>query len=137
MKAALPALLLMLAGCAMNLATRLAADDFAVVRLGRYPGDVHIMNGNPRLERLVAPWRAELESNPDLLHRAAGKYFSMPREPEFHYMSVGEDSTTGRVLLRYFAYAPKPVVYAGWQLQFVFDSRGRLLDVFAAELPLE
>jgi hypothetical protein len=53
-------------------------------------------------------------------------------------MYVGEDSAARHVILRYFGFAPKPFIIAGWQVQFVFDKPSRRLEaVYAAEVPLE
>jgi hypothetical protein len=126
-------------GCgAMSLARRVSERGFALVQEGRYAGSVRIKNGDPVLEKLVRGWRDELESDPGIMSRAAGKFFVLPDSCPFHYMYVAEDSAQGKVLLRYFAYDPKPVIMAGWQLLFVFDRRARRLDrVYASEVPLE
>ena len=130
--------LLMAAACAQSIVGRLRANDYALIQEGHYSGSVLIRNGDVRIEKLVAPWRAALEDEPELLRGAGAKYFSIPPAVPFHYMYVAEDSAAHRLILRYFAYEPKPMVIAGWQLQFVFDERsGKLVGGYAQELPLE
>jgi len=132
------AVLLGLACSAGSIRTRVSAREFALVQEGRYPGSVRIKNGDPELERLVKDWRAELEAEPGFMRQVAEKYFALPEPSPFHFMYVGEDSVQGRVLLRYFAYDPHPVIMAGWQILFVFDRQSRrLAEVFTSEVPLE
>jgi hypothetical protein len=117
---------------------RITANDYALAQEGTYAGHLRIKNGDPRLEALVRPWREEVDEHPELLRGVAEKYFSLPEPLEFHYMYIGEDSVAHRVLLRYFAYDPHPVIMAGWQVQLVFDAgTKRLLEVYTTEVPLE
>jgi hypothetical protein len=132
------AALALAAGCASQIAARVAQNDFALVQEGRYPGRARIANGDPALEKLVKPWRAEIEGNPELLRAIAEKYFSLPEESHFKYMYVGEDASADQVVLRYFAHDPHPIIMAGWQIFLVFDRRAKsLAAVYASEVPLE
>jgi len=131
-------LLTAIAGCSYNTVRRVSADDFAVVREGRYEGNVRVRNDDPRLKQMVEGRRQEIEADPVFLHQVAGKYFSVPDTVEFRFMYVGEDSAGKSVVLRYFGFAPKPFIIAGWQVQFVLDPTGkRLKGVYTQEVPLE
>jgi hypothetical protein len=132
------ALLLAVAGCSYSVVRRVSADDFGAVQEGRFKGNIRVNNGDTRLTALVAAWRQEIEAEPEFLRRVCGQYFSVPDSTEFRFMYVGEDSAGRRVILRYFGFAPKPFIIAGWQAQFVFDKVNRRLDaVHVAEVPLE
>ena len=117
---------------------RVSENDYALVQEGRYEGNLRIKNGDPEIEKLVKPWRREIEDNPEVMRGIAEKYYSIPMESGFGYMYVGADSVSHRVVLRYFAYDPHPVIMAGWQIMFVFD-RGakKLVNVCTTEVPLE
>ena len=128
-----------LAACATSgIIAKVAQDNYALVQEGHYSGSVRVKNDDSTLQKLVQPWRHEIEANPEFMRGIAEKYFSMPIESRFGYMYTGEDSAARRVLLRYFAYDPHPIVYAGWQIQFVFDRPAKkLVSVYAVEVPLE
>jgi ferredoxin-NADP reductase len=53
-------------------------------------------------------------------------------------MYVGHDSANSRVILRYFARDPDPVIFAGWQVQLVYAlPRMRLVRAYVEQVPLE
>ena len=132
------ALLLIAAACSYSIVRRVSAHDFELVQEGRFEGNVRVRNGDARLTSLVEGWRQEIEAEPEFLRRICGQYFSVPESTEFRFMYVGEDSSARRVILRYFGFAPKPFIIAGWQVQFVFDEQSRRLKaLYAAEVPLE
>ncbi len=96
------------------------------------------MNGDPQLKQLAQSWRGQIEADPVFLRDVADRFLSLPDTTEFRFMYVGEDSVARRVILRYFGFAPKPFIIAGWQVQFVFDLNGRgLKAVYTEEVPLE
>lgn len=131
-------LVLALACGSHNLVRSVSADDFALVREGRYQGSVRVMNGDPQLKQLAQSWRGQIEADPVFLRDVADRFLSLPDTTEFRFMYVGEDSVARRVILRYFGFAPKPFIIAGWQVQFVFDLNGRgLKAVYTEEVPLE
>jgi hypothetical protein len=109
-----------------------------MVQEGRYGGNVLVRNSDERLTALAAGWRREIEADPVFLRRVAERYFSVPESTEFRFMYLGEDSASRQLILRYFGFAPKPFVIAGWQVQFVFDrANRRLFRVYTQEVPLE
>ena len=132
------ALMLLATACSYSIVRRVSAWDFELVQEGRYRGNVRVKNGDARLTALAADWRREIEDEPEFLRRVCEQHFSVPESTGFRFMYVGEDSAARRVVLRYFGFAPKPFVIAGWQVQFVFDEKSRRLKaVYAAEVPLE
>jgi hypothetical protein len=131
-------LLLVLACGSHSLVRNVSANDFALVREGRYKGNVRVVNDDPQLKQLTEGWRRQIEADPTFLRDIADRFFSLPDTTAFRFMYVGEDSVARRVILRYFGFAPKPFIIAGWQVQFVFDLSGRSLRaVYAEEVPLE
>ena len=135
---ALIPLVLVLACGSHSLVRSVSADDFALVSEGRYQGTVRVMNGDPQLKQLAQSWRGQIEADPVFLRDIAGRFFSLPDTTEFRFMYVGEDSVARRVILRYFGFAPKPFIIAGWQVQFVFEEQSRRLRaVYTLEVPLE
>jgi hypothetical protein len=132
------ALVLCVSGCAPRFVRRVQARDFSMVREGRYGNHVEIRNGDSVLVARVHYWRDRIEDDPEFLPRIAEKFYYIPGNVRFHFTYVGEDRSRDAVVLRYFAYAPKPVIIAGWQVQFVFDgSTRRLREVLTTEVPLE
>ena len=133
------ALFVGLLACATpSIVRRVSAGGFAAVQEGRYHGYLRYRNGMPEFERMASDWRRQIEGEPGFLRSVGEKYFYLPAQSEFRFMSVAEDSVQKQIVLRYFAYDPKPVIFAGWQLQFVFSQRDRsLVEVRATEVPLE
>jgi len=131
-------LVLFLACTPQNLVRTVSAADYALVQEGRYQGSVRVMNNDPRLKQLAEGWRRQIEADPAFLCGIADRFFSLPDTTGFRFMYVGRDSAARRIILRYFAFAPKPFIIAGWQVQFVFDGQSRRLKaVYALEVPLE
>ena len=124
--------------CTYSVVGRVSARDYAMVQEGRYGGNVLVRNGDERLMAIAAGRRREIETDPVFLRRVAECYFSVPESTEFRFMYLGEDAARQQLVLRYFGFAPKPFIIAGWQVQFVFDRAGRrLIRVYAQEVPLE
>jgi hypothetical protein len=130
--------LLALSCIAPSVTQQVSSNGFASVQEGSYNGTLRLKNGNPRIETIAAPWRRQIEDDPNFLTRVGEKYFNIPEGSEFRYKYVAEDSVAKNIVLRYFASAPKPVIFAGWQLLFVFsEPRRSLTRVYASEVPLE
>ena len=131
--------LLAAAACsAPSIVRMVRARELALVEEGRYRYHVETSLSSPKLQARAASWREEIEDEPGFLRTIGEKYFSIPRASSFGLMYSGEDTAHRTVILRYFAYDPKPVIMAGWQIQFVFDrASGRLQQVYACEVPLE
>jgi hypothetical protein len=131
-------LVLVLACASHDLVRDVSSKDFALVREGHYQGRVRVVGNDPQLKQSVERWRGQIEADPAFLRDIAGRFLSFPDTTRFRFKYVGEDSSARRVILRYFGFAPKPVIIAGWQVQFVFDLEGRgLKAVYTEEVPLE
>jgi len=134
----LAALALAAACSAPGLTRRALAGDMAIVREGRYQGTLRIKDGDQKTVEKVEPLRRQIEEDPGFLRQVGEKYFSIPAVSDFRYKYVAEDSVAKRLVLRYFASDPHPIIYAGWQLLFEFSEPNMsLVQVLATEVPLE
>ncbi len=109
--------------------------NFDIVLKGRYEG--RPIYAEPTEEETINSLRAHIEKNLDVLQIISDKYFG--RSILFYnFKFAALDQEKNRLVLRYFARITDDPIYAGYQIQFVYDINSkRLIQIFTCEVPLE
>lgn len=122
------------------------ADEFRKIREGNfdivehdtYCGKPMYVGEGGDYEDLITRLRADIEENIDLLPSITKNFFSVQHELSYRFKFAAVDKDKNCLILRYFARIPEHPLYAGYQIQFVFDMHTKkLLKIFIAEVPLE
>lgn len=80
---------------------------------------------------------AMVDENMDVLNMISDR-FHVIEHMEYRFKYAAFDVESDELVLRYFARIVEHPLYAGYQIQLVFDGGSRRLKrVFAAEVPLE
>jgi hypothetical protein len=126
-------------GCSRKtLLQRIDEGDLSSVYQGRYKGTTRFLRDGAEYKETVDMIRAEIEAHEDLLLVMTGKYFPVDELMAYKFKFAMVDETQGELILRYFARLPDHPVFAGCQLQFVYDlDTKRLTKTFTSEVPLE
>lgn len=126
-------------GCGRKtLMQRIDDGDLSSVYQGRYRGTTRFLRDGAEYKDIVDVIRAEIEAHEDLLLIMTEKYFPIDELMAYKFKFVLVDETQGELILRYFARLPDHPVFAGCQLQFVYDLDSRqLTKIFTSEVPLE
>ena len=112
--------------------------DFKDVNQGTYHGKPIYLPQPGEYETLVARFRAQIEKNMDLLPVITQRFFSVNEKLNYQYKFTSVDPDSNYLVLRYFARILRHPIYAGYQIQFVYDMPTRqLIRIFTAEVPLE
>ena len=81
--------------------------------------------------------RQDIEKNKDVLDLINQRFFAIPHKP-YRYKFTALDEETNYLVLRYFARIGEHPLYAGYQIQFVFDPQSQTVTrVYTAEVTLE
>ncbi len=117
---------------------RFSAADAPPVDSGRYPGTLRLLSSGHQLSVKAGPLRADVESHERILRVLVRDRISAKSPLEFHFMYVGLDSVSNRLVLRYFARAGDQREFAGWQVQIVYTLPSlRLERAYVEAVPLE
>ncbi len=108
------------------------------IYVGRYPHYFRLMSDEEIEKRKIAPLIKD-----GLRHRLwleqelkAKLGISLPTPIKYFY--TGYDSVNQRIVIRYFAADPQPLLTAGWQLQLIYLYPALVLDeIYLDEIPLE
>jgi hypothetical protein len=112
--------------------------DFDIVSRGTYNGRPKYLPHPGVFEERVTSYRSVIEKNKDILPNITRKFFLVPGRLYYRYKFVSFDLENNALILRYFAPIAGHNLYAGYQIQFVFDvSTDKLLQIFTSEVPLE
>ncbi|UCG90951.1 MAG: hypothetical protein JSV97_07640 [candidate division WOR-3 bacterium] len=112
--------------------------NFDIVEKDTYRGTPVYMGQGGDYKELVTSLRLDIEKNIDLLPFITKNFFSVEYELSYRFKFAAVDREKSCLILRYFARIPDHPLYAGYQIQFVFDMHTKkLLKVFTAEVPLE
>lgn len=101
-----------------------------------YYEDYFVVINNLNNEK-IKKWHNYFNKNPNYLKEICQKFFTIPKESDFGFKFFAYDSLNKRYLMRYFAFKPEPIDIAGWQVIFIFNSKGDLDKVYVSEVPLE
>ncbi len=117
---------------------RLQDGDFAIVVKGRFSGRPTFLNQGRQYKNLVDDLRGKIEKNRDILPLITKKFFSATGRLIYKFKFVAFDEEKNSLILRYFARTMNHPVYAGYQIQFVFDLKTKdITEIYTAEVPYE
>lgn len=111
--------------------------DFSMVRKGAYRARLVFLAEGREYSTTVEHLRAMIERNIDVLDLLSERLYA---EPHFGYRFkfAAIDSANDILVLRYFARMGDHPVYAGYQMQLLFDiGSQQLLRIYTCEVPLE
>ncbi|HEC79198.1 MAG TPA: hypothetical protein ENI34_08680 [candidate division WOR-3 bacterium] len=126
-------------GCAKKSSLeRIVEGDFSLVAKGTYRGTTKFLRDGGVYIELVSRFRGEIEKKEEILSLIARKYFFVPQKMEFNFKFAALDEEKRCLILRYFARVVNHPIYAGYQIQFVYDiETKRLIKIYTSEVPLE
>lgn len=117
---------------------RMRSGNFEMITKGTYCGKPRYLAQAGEYEILVKKFRAEIEKNIDVLVMITKKFFFAPKDLDYQFKFTSLDKEKNYLILRYFARILNHPVYAGYQIQFVFDlNLNKLTEIYTAEVPLE
>jgi hypothetical protein len=112
--------------------------NFDIVSKGTYHGKAIFLREGKEYENIVLEWRAQIEKKKDVLPMITRKFFFAPEKLNYKFKFVTFDKEKNFMILRYFARQVSHPIYAGFQIQFVYDlDSKKLLRIYTAEVPLE
>jgi hypothetical protein len=112
--------------------------DFSIVTMGTYHGKPVYIGQGREYQILVNDFRDEIDRNKEILPMITRKYFLVAETLIYKFKYVAIDKEKNYLILRYFARVMNHPVYAGYQVQFIFDiTKRQLVDIYTAEVPLE
>ncbi len=102
-----------------------------------YRGHLLFLGDGKEYRETVDYLRGVIKKNFEVLDVISEKFYTMPHLGyKFKYAAL--DTENGVMMLRYFARIREHPVYAGYQIQFLFDGDTRVLKgVYTVEVPLE
>jgi hypothetical protein len=117
---------------------KIEGGDLSSVVQGRYVGTTRFLRDGAEYKETVDAIRADIEAYEDLLMVMTGKYFPTDELMSYTFKFALVDDTQQELILRYFARLPDHLVFAGCQIQFVYDLKTRhITTIFVSEVPLE
>ena len=111
--------------------------NFSIVYEDTYHGTLRLLREGSTYHNRIETLRADIEKDIALLDTITERFSVIShKEYEFKYAAVDENANI--LVLRYFARIVEHPLYAGHQIQFVFDMTSReLTKIFVSEVPLE
>jgi hypothetical protein len=111
--------------------------DFSIVYKDTYRGQLRFLGEGKEHKGSVDDLRREIERNSDVLDVISERYYTIPYHA-YRFKFAALDEEKNLMVLRYFARIIEHPVYAGYQMQFLFDLESqKLLRVYTSEVPLE
>lgn len=111
--------------------------DFSIVHKDTYRGQLRFLGEGRERKELVDALRGEIEGNSEVLDLISEKFYTIAYHP-YRFKFAALDEEKNLLVLRYFARIVEHPVYAGYQIQFLFDLESRhLVRVYTSEVPLE
>ncbi len=112
--------------------------DWAIITKGTYRGKPNFPDALGQYEKIINQFRVQIEQNIDLLPAITKNFSSIYEDLTYRYKYVTIDEENNSIILRYFAPIRNHPLYAGYQMQFVFDIKSKILTkIFITEVPLE
>jgi len=113
-------------------------DTYDHIIRGTYEGSAQYIRDGGAFASLIADFRHRVETNTDVLPHIVHTFFPIAEQLTFRYKFTAHDAEAQCLVLRYFARIPEHRLFAGYQIQFVFDiPTEQLIGVYTAEVPLE
>ncbi len=132
-------LFFLIAGCKEQMIfRRIKAGNFEDVQRGFYYGETRFIGPGTEYNKLVKKLQMEIERHQDILPKITRKFFMVPQQLNYKFKYACIDDEKGYLILRYFARIFEHPIYAGYQIQLVFDiDTKRLVRIFTNGVPLE
>lgn len=112
--------------------------DFGIVSKGTFRGTTIFLRDGGAYKETVDSYRAEIEAHDYLLPMITKKYYPVLGKLTFVFKYAIIDQDQGMLILRYFARVLDHPVYAGYQIQFVFQVESNNCSaIYVSEVPLE
>ncbi len=111
--------------------------DFSIVTQGSYRGHLQFLGDGREHRKTVEYLKGLVDKNSEILDLISDEFYTIPHMGyKFKYAAL--DAESGTMMLRYFARIREHPVYAGYQIQFLFDAESRhLKGIYTEEVPLE
>ncbi|MDH4211579.1 MAG: hypothetical protein OEV79_09060 [candidate division WOR-3 bacterium] len=111
--------------------------DFSIVTKGSYRGHLLFLGDGREHRETVEYLKGLVDNNFGILELINERFYAIPHMGyRFKYAAL--DTESGMMVLRYFARIREHPVYAGYQIQFLFDAESRRLKgIYTEEVPLE
>lgn len=117
---------------------RIRNDTYDHIFCGTYHGSALFTRDGGAFASLIVDFRHRVETNADVLSHIVHRSFSTSEQLVFKYKFTAHDAEKRYLILRYFARIPEHHLFAGYQIQFVFEiPTKKLIEVYTAEVPLE
>jgi hypothetical protein len=117
---------------------RIRNDTYDQIFRGTYQGSALYVRDGGAFASLISDFRHRIETNDDVLPHIVHTVFSTSEQLDFRYKFTAHDADTEYLVLRYFARIPEHDLFAGYQIQFVFEiPTEKLIRIYTAEVPLE
>jgi hypothetical protein len=111
--------------------------DFSLVHKDSYRGKLIFLADGREYLQTVDHLRVVIEKNMDIFDLISEKFYPIPHLG-YRFKFAVLDSQNNSLVLRYFARIPEHPLYAGYQIQMVFDVGSRKLKkIYTSEVPLE
>lgn len=117
--------------------SRIRAGDFTNVHKGTYRGRLRFLRESSTYHESTEKLRQDIDENTDVLDVISQRFYTIPHKP-YRYKFTALDEESNYIILRYFARIGEHPLYAGYQIQFVFDPQSQTVtEVYTAEVTLE
>jgi hypothetical protein len=112
--------------------------DYSIVEKGTYRGRPVFLRDGGEYKSLVDQFRESIRKHTEVLPGIVNYYFTVYEHLDFKFKFVSLDEEDNVFILRYFARITDHPVFAGYQIQFVFDAGTKgIVKIYTAEVPLE
>jgi hypothetical protein len=112
--------------------------NFNGVTKGRYAGNATYLPQPLEFERLIERFRNEIETQSDVLPLISKHFFPADEMLSYKFKFIAHDAEKNYLIIRYFARTTNHPLYAGYQIQFVFDIYSKnLIHIYTDEVALE
>jgi hypothetical protein len=120
-----------------NVLSNVRAGDFSIVYEDNYRGTLRLLREGGDYHEIIGELRTDIEKDMTVLDTITARSSAIPhKQYKFKYAAVDKDANF--LVLRYFARIVEHPVYAGHQIQFVFDiTTWKIQKIFVSEVPLE
>ena len=112
--------------------------NFALVTKGKYQGRLNYLNPSNEYEKVIETLVETIHKNGDVFPLITHHCFTVAESLSYKFMHCSVDQEKNVLVLRYLARTTDNPLYAGYQIQFVFDIDSKtLVQTFMAQVPLE
>jgi hypothetical protein len=112
--------------------------NFDTVTRGRYAGNATYLPQPQEFKKLIEQFRNEIESQIDVLPLISKHFFLTDEMLSYRFKFVAHDEEKNYLIIRYFARTMNHPLYAGYQIQFVFEVHSKkLVHIYTDEVALE